>query len=84
MVDGNREAKLLDKPARFCEETLGFIPTSYQRKLLEMVEIGNKRIVLRWARQSDKSWILAALMIWFCSTRPNRLALIVASGLRRA
>jgi phage FluMu gp28-like protein len=39
---------------------------------------------LRWARQSGKSWILAALIIWFCSVYPNRLALIVAPGLRQS
>jgi len=83
-VDDSAEADLPPDPVKFCVEILGFTPTSYQARLLNRVFKGRKRIVLRWARQSGKSWILAALIIWFCATNPNVLALIVAPGLRQS
>jgi len=83
-LDTSREAKLPEDPVEFCHKILGFKPTSYQEKLLRLVAEGEKRIVLRWARQSGKSWILAALIIWYCSLHSNHLALIVAPGLRQS
>jgi len=79
-----RPRELPKDPVKFCIEILGFTPTSYQRRLLKAVAEGRKRIVLRWARQSGKTWILAALTIWYCATHKNRLALIVAPGLRQS
>ena len=83
-VNDSSEAKLPRDPVKFCVEVLGFQPTSYQARLLREVAKGKKRILLRWARQSGKTWILAALIIWFCSLHPNHLALIIAPGLRQS
>jgi len=73
-----------DDPIQFIEEYLGYTPTSYQRELMDHITEGRRRIVLRWARQSGKSWILASLLIWHCAHHPNHLALIVAPGLRQS
>ncbi len=73
-----------DDPIQFIEEYLNYTPTSYQRELMDHITEGRRRIVLRWARQSGKSWILASLLIWHCAHHPNHLALIVAPGLRQS
>lgn len=83
-IDDSAEAELPSDPVDFCRLILGFTPTSYQTQLITHISEGRKRIVLRWARQSGKSWILAALIIWFCALHSNRLALIVAPGLRQS
>jgi phage FluMu gp28-like protein len=78
------QADIPEDPVQFIEEYLDYTPTSYQRELIDHITEGRKRIVLRWARQSGKSWILASLLIWHCARNPNHLALIVAPGLRQS
>ena len=73
--------ELPEDPVEFCVKILGFKPTSYQERLLRS---SSKRIVLRWARQTGKTFILAARMIWYCAHHPNTLSLIVAPGLRQS
>jgi phage FluMu gp28-like protein len=81
---GTEAAQVPEDPAQFIQEHLKFTPTSYQQELLDHITKGHKRIALRWARQSGKSWILATLLIWHCARHPNHLALIVAPGLRQS
>jgi len=71
-------------PVEFCERILHIRPTSYQRRLLKLLAEGHRRIVLRWARQTGKTYILTAVLIWYCSTHPGSTALIVAPGLRQS
>ena len=68
-------------PLSFCEELLGFSPTSYQRRLLESC---SKRIVMRWARQSGKTMALATLSIIRAATCPGSTVLIISPGLRQS
>ena len=68
-------------PVLFSQEILKFNPTPYQRKLL--LDRSN-RISLRFSRQSGKTTTIAIIAIWFCATHPNKLALIVAPGLRQS
>jgi hypothetical protein len=68
-------------PASFCEELLGFSPTSYQMRLLES---DSKRIMLRWARQSGKTTALATLSIIRAITHPRSTVLIISPGLRQS
>ena len=76
--------KLPEDPIEFCRSILHIRPTSYQRRLLRLLAEGHRRIVLRWARQTGKTYILAAALIWYCSTHPGFTALIVAPGLRQS
>jgi len=78
------QADIPEDPIQFIEEYLGFTPTTYQRELIDFVASDHKRIVLRWARQSGKTWILASLLIHHCAHNSNHLALIVAPGLRQS
>jgi len=81
---GTEAATVPEDPAQFIREYLKFTPTSYQQELLDHITQGRKRIALRWARQSGKSWILASLLIHHCARNPDHLALIVAPGLRQS
>lgn len=48
-------------PIDFCKQVLGFTPTEYQEKFLRD---SSQLIALRWSRQSGKSFIVAARLIW--------------------
>jgi len=48
-------------PVEFCKTLLGFEPTIYQEKFLRDQ---NQFITLRWSRQSGKSYIVAARLVW--------------------
>lgn len=48
-------------PIEFCKQVLGFTPTEYQEKFLKD---SSQLIALRWSRQSGKSFIVAARLIW--------------------
>jgi len=51
-------------PVKFCREWLGFEPTEYQLKLIELFQ--KKQFVAAWwCRQSGKSHIISALLLWF-------------------
>ncbi len=69
-----------EDPAKFCEQ-LGFKPTAYQLKLLND---NNQFIAARWSRQSGKSHIVAARILWECLTKPEFNVLVVAPSLRQS
>lgn len=81
MHDKRVLTRLRDDAVFFCAFLLGFKPTNYQEKLLQCEA---KRILLRWARQSGKTWILAARTVWYSAFHRNTLTLIVAPGLRQS
>jgi len=51
-------------PVKFCLDWLGFEPTEYQLKLIRLFQ--KKQFVAAWwCRQSGKSHIISALLLWF-------------------
>jgi phage FluMu gp28-like protein len=48
-------------PVEFCKNVLKFTPTDYQEKFLRDT---NQFIALRWSRQSGKSFIVSARLLW--------------------
>lgn len=50
-------------PVEFCRKALGFEPTEYQIEFLTEA-LHNQFIVLVWCRQSGKSFIVAAFLLW--------------------
>jgi phage FluMu gp28-like protein len=80
--DLTRQPPVLPRdPVEFCNEILRFNPTSYQRKLLRT---RSKRVVLRWARQTGKTTVLACICIIQATLNPGSMILIVAPGLRQS
>lgn len=66
-------------PDEFCKKLLGFTPTSYQEKVL--IDL-SQFMVLRWSRQSGKTWIISALLCWFAANHPNAWIGIVAPSFK--
>ena len=56
-----KHADIPTDPVEFCKSLLGFQPTSYQERFLRD---DAQFIALRWSRQSGKSYIVAARMMW--------------------
>lgn len=68
-----------DHPVRFCVEWLGFTPTKHQRLILEAA-VKHKRISVRSGRRVGKSYIFAALALWFyCCHGPDARVMLVAT-----
>jgi hypothetical protein len=67
-------------PAKFCE-LVGFKPTAYQRKLLKDPA---RFIVARWCRQSGKTHVVSALLLWLCLANPDTNIIVVAPSLRQS
>ncbi len=62
----------------FVKTFLKFVPADYQAELLRATD---KRIAIRFSRQSGKTLTFAAKAIYYCVTHPNSLVMIVASNL---
>jgi phage FluMu gp28-like protein len=68
-------------PVVFCAETLSFKPTAYQTKVL-LDE--SKFIALRWSRQSGKTAIVSAKLLWYAVGQPATSIAIVSPSLRQS
>ena len=53
-----------ENPVMFCREGLGFEPTTYQKKLIKLF-LEKQFLAAWWSRQSGKSHIISALLLWF-------------------
>ena len=62
--------KLSADPVVFCREVLGFVPFAYQEQFIRLFR-ENQFTAARWSRQSGKSFIVAALLLWYASTHPK-------------
>lgn len=70
-------------PAVFCEKALSFKPTKYQLEIIQLF-LDYQFVAARWSRQSGKSYIVAALLLWYALANPGCWIGIVAPGLRQA
>jgi len=75
--------KLSDDPVQFFSQIVGFEPTSYQREFIKLF-LENQFIAARWCRQSGKSWIVSALLLWYAVTHPDSYIGIVGPSWRQA
>jgi len=78
-----RARRLSSDPVEFFEKIVGFKPTEYQVDLIEKF-MHNQFVAMRWSRQSGKSWICAALLLWLAFTVPGSWIGIVAPGWRQS
>jgi hypothetical protein len=51
-------------PEAFCRKALNFAPSQYQSEFLKAEVEGAQFVVLVWCRQSGKSFIVAAFLLW--------------------
>jgi phage terminase large subunit-like protein len=68
-------------PVEFCNEILGSSRRTTRQKFLRDT---SQFVVLRWSRQSGKTFIVAAMILWFALHRINTLVLIVAPSFRQS
>ena len=69
-------------PLGFLRDVLRFEPTEYQRKLAETFE-GNQFFALCWCRQSGKSWMVSALLLYYALTHPKSCIALVGPSFRQ-
>ena len=74
--------KLSADPVVFCKEILGFKPFAYQEQFIGLFK-ENQFTAARWSRQSGKSFIVAALLLWYATTHPNSAIGIVGPSWRQ-
>jgi len=75
--------KLSNDPVEFFRQIVGFEPTNYQKNLINLF-LEKQFVAMRWARQSGKSWIAAALVLWYAITHVDSYIGIVAPSWRQA
>ena len=67
-------------PTAFFEQIVGFKPYAYQKEFIEMFQ-NNQFTAARWCRQSGKTYIIAALLLWYATTHPQSSVGIVGPAL---
>jgi len=66
----SKTQRLSANPTEFFRQILGFKPTSYQKELSTLFQ-KNQFLAARWCRQSGKSWIISALLLWHAIAHPS-------------
>jgi phage FluMu gp28-like protein len=74
--------KLSSDPIRFFEQIIGFKPFSYQEEFIKIFQ-NNQFTAARWCRQSGKTFIIAALLLWYATTHPQSAIGIVGPSWRQ-
>ena len=77
-----KTAELSADPVEFCSSVLGFKPFSYQEQFIRLFE-QNQFTAARWCRQSGKTFIISALLLWYATTHPNTAIGIVGPSWRQ-
>jgi phage FluMu gp28-like protein len=75
--------KLSSDPIQFFKQIVGFKPTKYQQELIASF-LNSQFIAARWCRQSGKSWIISALLLWYALTHPDSNIAVVGPSWRQA
>ncbi|MFA5363702.1 MAG: terminase large subunit [Candidatus Bathyarchaeia archaeon] len=78
-----KQHRLQDDPITFFEQTLGFKATDYQKQLTRYF-LDNQFVAARWCRQSGKSHIIAALLLYYGLTKPKTSIGVVGPSYRQA
>ncbi len=74
--------KLSVDPEDFCTQILGFKPFLYQKEFIQTFK-DNQFTAARWCRQSGKTFIIAALLLWYATTHPNNAIGVVGPSWRQ-
>jgi phage terminase large subunit-like protein len=70
-------------PLEFFRKFLGFEPTNYQTEFVKGI-VKNQFSAARWCRQSGKSFIVAAFLLWYALVEDDRHIAIVAPSFRQS
>jgi hypothetical protein len=75
--------KLSRDPVKFFRQIVGFEPTKYQVELINLFK-KHDFIAARWCRQSGKSWIISALLLWYAVTHEDSYLAVLGPSWRQA
>lgn len=75
--------KLSNNPTEFFQQIMGFQPTTYQADFIQKF-LQSQFLAARWCRQSGKSWIISALLLWYALTNPDSYIGVVAPSWRQS
>ena len=79
-----KKARRLSKdPVEFFRQIVGFEPTDYQIALIHLF-LENEFVAARWCRQSGKSWIISAMLLWYAVTHPDSYIAALGPSWRQA
>jgi len=73
-----------EDPVEFAEKWFEVRPTEYQCKLAKAFMKPYLTIVVRWSRQSGKSYFIALLLIWYALKHPGVAIGVVGPSLRQS
>ena len=71
-------------PVAFCRKVLNFDPTVYQTKFLNHEVAGAQFVVMVWCRQSGKSFIVAAFLLWEAVAHDGCQTAIIGPAFRQS
>jgi len=74
--------KLSTNPVEFCEKVLGFSLFAYQLDFVQKF-LDGQFIAARWCRQSGKSFLISALLLWYAITYPDSYIAVVGPSWRQ-
>ena len=81
--DAVKEAtKFSSDPVEFFEQVMGFKPFAYQVEFIRLFQ-ENQFTAARWCRQSGKSWIVSALLLWYAVTNQDCNIAVVGPSWRQ-
>ncbi|MEM3161803.1 MAG: terminase family protein [Candidatus Bathyarchaeia archaeon] len=75
--------ELSSTPIEFFRQVVGFEPTAYQKIFITLFQ-QHQFVAARWCRQSGKTWIISALILWYAVTHPDSYIVIVAPSWRQS
>jgi len=78
-----RARRLSEDPVKFSRQVVGFKPTKYQVQLIRLFK-SQDFVALRWCRQSGKSWIVSALLLWYALTHEDSYLAVLGPSWRQA
>lgn len=78
----DKAQEIIADPHRFFKEIIGFTPYSYQKEFIDIF-LQNQFTAARWCRQSGKTYIISALLLWYAVAHPNCAIGIVGPSYRQ-
>jgi phage FluMu gp28-like protein len=75
--------RLSKDPVEFFRQIVGFEPTSYQKEFIKLF-LKHQFLAARWCRQSGKSHIVSALLLWYAVTHPDSYIGVVGPSWRQS
>ena len=81
-IDAANAQSLSSDPVVFFRQIVWFEPTQYQKVFINLF-LENQFTAARWCRQSGKSWIISALLLWYAVTHADSSIAVVGPSWRQ-